>query len=597
MAQDGSISRRAFIAGAGALASGCTVNGMDYAQASICEPPGDGGPIRIDMHCHLMNIHDLSEGAFLARRFFDIEDDAAPTTEVIAIALARALGSLLSTGAWTIKREREVLRVEMTRAPDLTPAGTKRTARQSNRDFCFFAGRTQQGLLKAETIQPIYNAFFNAEAQNQATGIFSTRIRNAARMMTLFPQTDIFLPSMVDLYEGSKRFNYPLQIAFYSELALATRGRFLPLASFSPEREYDDRRKGRSPDNPEFPSQLYYLKYAIDQMGFVGVKLHPSSGFAPTDNLRWGCVNESGRRISESDAELYQRFTAYDAYLAELFAFCKERDVPVLTHNSTGISANLVCMRGGAPASHPLDRLPPATDAAGQPVPGTWTYPFRDPDRPGLHRRYRPGQEVAPGVADPRDESDWTNSPAAWAQAMEEADTANPALPGLKVILAHFANAFAVRPDAAGVARLHPSRWLMDAARLMRRQRNLYTDLSEVNEFFAPENAGAYGQVFRDLLGAEPALRRNIMYGSDWHMPNTALAGASYPGKVESILPDRIRPAVMGGTAAEVFGLRSGHQTRARLARFFDDPPLIDGTRRRPSINLPTTDIGWWDRL
>ncbi|SFQ95604.1 amidohydrolase family protein [Poseidonocella sedimentorum] len=557
------VTRRGFMAGGLAL-SGCAP--FTYQDALICEPPIPEGPIRIDMHCHLLNMRDASEGPFVARRIFNLEEDAAPAVENIAVALTEAIASILGVGTWGIQREREYLRVELNKPLDLTPEGGRKPARQSNRDFCFFAGNTQPGI-------------FRASAERQITGFFSTRIRNAARMMTLFPDIDIFLPSIVDLYEGPKIADYMRQIAFYSDLALATRGRFLPLASFTPEREYEDRELfGRSPDDPTRPSQMFWLKRAIDHLGFVGVKLHPSSGFSPHDNLRWGCLNTPRQRIRESDRDLYAQFDAYDGYMDELFAFCKSRDVPVLTHNSDGLSANRRCMQGAQPEGHGARQLAP-TGEMGDPALGEWTYAAR-----------------GTGAFETRAEEDWTNAPGAWIAAKEAADTAHPGAP-LKVILSHLANAFDHLRRGPDQVELRPSRWLEIAAEATRRHPDLYIDLSEINEFFAPGMIDGHRELLRRLLRDTPGLEDHIMYGSDWHMPATALTGAEYPALIESLLPAAARPDVMGRTAARVFGLRPGGQTRARLARFFADPPSVLGTARPADNSLPLSEIPWWTRV
>lgn len=569
------LSRRAFLASAAAT-TGCAP--YTYQQARVCEPPRPVGPIRIDMHCHLINVRDVSEAEFISRRFFNLEEDASPRLEAIAGALAKFLASFLSVGTWDIKRERGYLRVELDKPLDLTPTGADKPARQSNTDFCFFAGRTQTGL-------------FRSNASRQITGFFSTRIRNAARMMTLYPDIDLFLPSMVDLFEGNNILPYREHIAFYTDLNLATRGRFLPLASFTPEREYEERTLGGlSPDDPTRPSQMFWLKRAIDHLGFVGVKVHPSSGFSPIDNLRWGCLNTPRQRIREDDRALHDQFSAYDHYMEELYAFCKSRDVPILTHNSTGLSANRVCMQGAYPPGHLANRLPPSGEY-GDPTLGEWSYAPRASGNPRAHRRWNPD-------TDPRDEQDFTNNPGAWIAAMQAADRANPDLPGLKVILGHLANGIDKTSRGNGTATLSPSPWLRTAIAAMRTQRHLYADLSEINDFFETANAfQAYRTVLRQLIDGEPAFRRNLMYGSDWHMPATAEAGARYPDRIEALIPDRLHPAVMGQTAAQVFGLAPGGQTRARLARFYADPPTLTGAPREADSALATSEVTWWDQI
>ena len=74
------------------------------------------------------------------------------------------------------------------------------------------------------------------------TGFASHRSRNAAVLMAMAPEIDIFTPSMVDLYDraSSEKDSPYEQAKFYTALHCVTLGRFLPLVSFSPARQFKE---------------------------------------------------------------------------------------------------------------------------------------------------------------------------------------------------------------------------------------------------------------------------------------------------------------------------------------------------------------------
>jgi hypothetical protein len=236
------ISRRALL---GAVASGVPFLTSSCASISDytiskrnCEPldnlgmpvRGRGKPIRIDMHCHLLNLHDIDEASFLVEREFNLDENASLLFAKLVRSLANKLGHLLEGTALDIGDERGHLDFELGK---LNSDPRNRPAWASDGDFCAYASSNQRG------------QNFRAERLGfQLTGVFSNRIRNAARLMALFPKVDIFTPSMVDLFEDEPKYLKDLeeriirphqirtQINFYSNLNLATNGRFLPLVSF-----------------------------------------------------------------------------------------------------------------------------------------------------------------------------------------------------------------------------------------------------------------------------------------------------------------------------------------------------------------------------
>lgn len=581
------LSRRQFLkngAGLAALAtSGCGPGLSRYGSFSDCNPT-DNGALVIDAHCHLLNQKDGSARELVANRVLNLDEAGSPALAWMIGTLAQIIGEVLGVATKTARAENEVLAVELRKAlgdPYNLPA------RASNRDLCFFADTQQSGLIRAGR-------------NSQLTGFFSNRLRNAAQMMLLYPDVDLFLASMVDFYEGKTRVVYRNHISFYSNLALVTRGRFLPLASFSPEREYDERTlKGWGPDDSYTEkSQFWWLKRAITHLGFVGVKVHPSSGFSPTNNLAFGCTNRSRYYETLPDSELYKRFTAYDEYMEELLDFCKAANVPILTHGNLGLTiANEGCMTGARPSPADTPRGEPQ-GAFGDPAKDEWFYPFgarfrRDSD--SFAKRSAQGETRRP--------EDFTASPRAWDTAMRDADDRNPALPPAKVIMGHFAGSFEPK-QKRGKWYAAASPWLENLADLTKRNPHLYADLSELSTLFKEENRKSYAIAFERFLRDNRHITRHMIYGSDWHMPGTARIGRRYIDLVRNLLPEGPdRRQIMGERAADVFGLRPGTVNMARLEQFFATAPNIWGVSRanpqepEKDPSLKPEDISWWSKV
>ncbi|KIC08171.1 hypothetical protein RA19_19505 [Leisingera sp. ANG-M1] len=585
-------SRRGFIGRCSSLAllAGCGPSlERSYGSYEVCNPP-DGRELVIDAHCHLLNQKDGSARELVANRVLNLDEThTAPGLDWMVGTLAQALSSVLGVATQSARSESNQIDYEL-RKPLGDPHNLP--ARASGHDLCSFADRYQAGLIRAGR-------------DRQITGFFSNRLRNAAQMMLLFPDVDLFLPSMVDFYEGRTRINYRNQIAFYSNLALVTRGRFLPLASFSPEREYDDRhRQGRGPrDTDSKKSQFWWLKHAITNLGFVGVKVHPSSGFSPIDNLAFGCSNRSRRYENKPDRELYDRFTAYDEYMEELLDFCKEANVPILSHGNIGLTvANKGCMTGWRPSQADTPRKRPE-GLIGDPAKGEWFYPFGTAHRVPSVAEDRLETAALKGV-NYRPPEDYTASPKAWIAAMEAADARAPDLPASRVIFGHFSGSFVAERDAGGTLRAVPSAWLKSTAELVRTNRNFYVDLSELSNFFSEKNGAAYAEAFKRFLAGNPQVTRQLVYGSDWHMPGTALVGKAYFGRLRSLLPKgEPRRQIMGERAADLFGLRPGTPNLERLERFFARAPDIkNNPRANPGDpdrdpSLRPEDISWWAKI
>ncbi|MGG7566579.1 amidohydrolase family protein [Rhodovulum sp. DZ06] len=420
---------------------------------------------------------------------------------------------------------------------------------EARAQFCRAVAENQRGLFLSRSAAGSEIAY----GKGRLSGFFSMRARNAAMMMHLWPEMDLFTPSMVDFYESplgldpeeTRVETIEEQIAFYRALSLATRGRFLPLVAFHPLRQFRNRKSERSP--------LRLVEDAILNHGFVGVKLHPSSGFDPLDNAMYGVNNRalrSGGCALEPDAA-----EGMNEAMDCLYRLCRKYDVPILTHNADSLFINKDCMR------------------------------------------------------DAEDPADWTNSSDHWAQVARTEQ--------VRVCLGHFAGGFIDQynerqpllgpPKRRRVmfenGKLRPSRWLETAMEGIADDpgRNLWLDSSDMAELVRsaawhaqPHLRGErsmrrlvdrrsddeaereekkalrdFAPAFTRFLEENGALAERVMYGTDWHMPDASMAGPQYRPLLEALLPEQNRAASMGLNAVEFYGLAPGRETRKRLDAFY----------------------------
>jgi len=520
----------------------------------LCDARRPSGPLRIDMHCHFLNLRDLSAGPFVVRRALNFDESNLPGLDAAAGIAVGAAARVLRLTTRPTRDETGGLYHELRR--DLPQPRYRDPVR-----FCRDAEHYQPGI--------------KAGKRNQLTGIFSNKVRNAGRIAEVYPSIDIFMPSMVDLYDDRRSMrSINQQISFYESLNLVTGGRYLPMVSYNPQRQYQAQILGHSGGEAPYLEQV---KEAITSRGFVGVKLHPSSGFSPLDNLRYGCVNTATQIVTEDDQQLYDRFVAYDRSLDELYRFCAKNDVPILTHGSTGITSNRRCMRGPR-ATETRRQRPTGPRGSGD---REWRYLYRGWGRIG--------------GADSDEPLEWTNAPDIWDAVARRYN--------VKVVISHFSDSLDVDTERKVV---RPSPWLMRAAEICNENPNVFMDLSIITEFFYKVKSETgedvyrirpgYREVFEKLNRRFPRLRKQLLYGTDWHMPHTAYVGADFLPLVERLLDESglsaEADAIMGARAVELFGLRRGRATRRRLDAFY-------ASRGAHFTGRPFTqdDIDWMQKL
>lgn len=338
-------------------------------------------------------------------------------------------------------------------------------------------------------------------SRNPIGGFQNGRLANAVRLMQEFPAVDLYTPSMVDFYEGNTEMysESATMSVLYERISQATFGRMLPFICFNPQRAVDDRRK------PADQTPIGLVKKSIMDRNFIGVKLHPSVGFGPIGNESNACPNAARQQASAIKNYRATYGKRLDDVLWELFEYCADNDVPILTHGGPGIPAYGGCMK---PADHP------------------------------------------PG--------DWLNAPTQWVRVMDELKRRNPEKP-LRLCYGHFAGAFSQSEFWKP--------WFEILHEAMSQHSTLYADISIQTGLVQgePRKQAGLREAFTKLFESSAVLRNQALYGTDWHMPEMASLGGEYLTVMQTLIPMSMRNQVMGANAVEYLGLKNGRGNRTRI--------------------------------
>jgi predicted TIM-barrel fold metal-dependent hydrolase len=159
---------------------------------------------------------------------------------------------------------------------------------------------------------------------------------------------DLYVPLMIDYeywFKNSPEPSISKQIEkIYEDVVVPSEGRIHPFVPFCPAREVAHRRGLPGPDHPDNgpieTSSLALVKDAIENKGFIGVKLYNSLGYRPLGNVK---VDEKRRKILRRNRrDRYTVFTGeeIDEVLCDLYQFCVDEQVPITTHcGYTGVEA------------------------------------------------------------------------------------------------------------------------------------------------------------------------------------------------------------------------------------------------------------------
>ena len=151
-------------------------------------------------------------------------------------------------------------------------------------------------------------------------------------------RTRLMTPALVDFSAwldpqagaGDRTASVRDQVEVFARIARRKSGpRVHGFVAFDPLRQaLFDYRGGAPADEP-----MAVVKQAIEENGFIGVKLYPPMGFAPSGNAKF--ANNFPRHVRDAGTGLGQEAGArLDAALDKLYAWCAAKNAPIMVHTA-----------------------------------------------------------------------------------------------------------------------------------------------------------------------------------------------------------------------------------------------------------------------
>ena len=325
--------RDLLVGGAGALGL-AVLGGKGRAALAPPAPLSVAPPVTVDVHCHTFCSADLPIVGFVAHfipGLTELSRLVSRWPELVVRALVGAVATLPNAGAPSGDAELAMLRAALAQpaggllapVPTLPPEVLEALLAELTKHLPFSVGADKRRII-VRYLETLYL-------------VAHPRASIAASIAQIFPSVALFTPALVDYDAWSDdRAPTPLwqQVLLQESIArLSVAGKIgRPDARFHPYVAFDPRRQIEGPQTaapkpggaPAIPSAassaLELVRYAIEAGGFLGVKLYPPVGFAPSDNVRH-------RRDLPFAAGL-------DGALEALYGYCAFAEAPILTHTS-----------------------------------------------------------------------------------------------------------------------------------------------------------------------------------------------------------------------------------------------------------------------
>ncbi|MBN1998153.1 amidohydrolase family protein [candidate division KSB1 bacterium] len=148
---------------------------------------------------------------------------------------------------------------------------------------------------------------------------------------------DLYIPLVLDyaywfIFTQEKPLKEQIELVA-EQIVIPGQGKIHPFVPFDPDRELAKRHNKKDPgDKPETFGSLSLVKDAIENKGFIGVKLYNAMGYAPLGNADPEFVKKRENNIYFHDSRYKFDGEKYDQVLMELYDYCIENDVPITTH-------------------------------------------------------------------------------------------------------------------------------------------------------------------------------------------------------------------------------------------------------------------------
>jgi predicted TIM-barrel fold metal-dependent hydrolase len=126
---------------------------------------------------------------------------------------------------------------------------------------------------------------------------------------------------------------------FYNEIVVPYGGLYHPFVPFDPLRELAYRNKRCNPDGHlEKDGSMSLVKDAIENKGFIGVKLYNAVGYKPLHNDDEETERNRKRVLLKTRRSFIDKYDfngkEYDQVLCELYEYCIDNDIPITTHSN-----------------------------------------------------------------------------------------------------------------------------------------------------------------------------------------------------------------------------------------------------------------------
>lgn len=323
-----STSRRNFIAGMITGSIAATFSPFRFLSTSQAQSQPFGVDIHgtmVDVHCHIFNAEDVAMVGFVKSfmKKFPLPKRA------IKLLLEDALR--LEAPDYVEENERldQLLRGEVLHGitddsiestedefkkylDDLSAQGNDLTELLAKEEKELMAV-DMEGIHKIELNEMLFIGLFG-RFWKWIRLLKKNRFEIANKLIDTYVDIDLFTPAIIDMdywLEDKAKTSIGEQIFLYVKIIRLNNGKIHPLVAFDPLREI------LYSEIPEYTS-LYWVKKAIMDRGFIGIKVYPPMGFFLYNNS----VHDPGNEFSPK----------IDKALISLYKWCQEKDVPIMAH-------------------------------------------------------------------------------------------------------------------------------------------------------------------------------------------------------------------------------------------------------------------------
>jgi predicted TIM-barrel fold metal-dependent hydrolase len=294
------LTRRALLLGAGVAGSASWLSRRRRAHAEAAPA------LVVDVHTHNFNASDLPVSGFTAHFMPFLADFSREISDLPEKLYRRVADEVTSA----INRVAPTAKEELAALPESNDWPTAVADAHAADELAGKIADATAWLVDLVGLKVDVQVVVRRAAQ-VVNLIAHSRAAITATMAATYPGVALFVPMLVD-YDGwagdKARSPLPDQIAVHGALARRSIVRPVSGARLHPFVAFDPLRS----------DGLDLVQTAVQKEGFIGVKVYPPVGFAPTCNARLLTGNKKAGDIDKS--------------LDALYDYCTKNDVPITTH-------------------------------------------------------------------------------------------------------------------------------------------------------------------------------------------------------------------------------------------------------------------------